>query len=268
MALLSFLFQQAKNTPVILAGNREEAPDRPTQHPKIQSGTPRSICGVDRQSNGTWLGVNQHGLMATLSNCPKRRTPAEPRSRGLLCRSLLSQTNAHDAVDQAFSELKSGKYNGANYLIADYDYAAVVLGGDDVEVIQLEPGLHILSEAGLNNTSDLRQEFLRRMLTLQRLDSSVTFLALASKTFSRLPDEQGRRGIVRLDGPTVTVSSSLLTLSHRLQSCMLQYTPCAPHERAYDDLSALLRQVLSTDKSRRQQFAEEDDYDDLLLADD
>ena len=40
---------------------REERFDRPTQYPKIQSGTPRAVCGTDRRAGGTWLGVNQHG---------------------------------------------------------------------------------------------------------------------------------------------------------------------------------------------------------------
>ena len=89
MCILAILYRVARNTPILVAANREEFFDRPTQHPKIQPGSPRVICGIDRQANGTWLGVNQHGLFATVTNRRKRTEPISPRSRGLLCRELL-----------------------------------------------------------------------------------------------------------------------------------------------------------------------------------
>ena len=48
-------------------------------------------------------------------------------------------------------------------------------------VIELPPGLHLLSNSNLNDHSDERQEFVRRLLTLQRLDSAVAFLAFGAR---------------------------------------------------------------------------------------
>ena len=267
MCILAILYQKAKNAPILVAGNREEAIDRPTQAPKIQSGTPRVVCGIDRRAGGTWFGINQHGLMATVSNARKREVPLSPRSRGLLCRELLSCANAREATDMAESELASGAYDGAHYLVADSRYGAVVLGGDRVQRVDLIPGLHILSETGLDNFGDPRQEMVRRMLTLQTLDSSVTFLAVASRTFSKTPDLSApRRGSDRGGSRVETVSSALLSLSERIQNSVFQYAPGPPTDTPYDDLSALLRQVLSTGKSKRRRAAEEDD-DYWSLAD-
>ncbi len=66
--MLAILYRIAKNTPILLAANREEDITRPTQFPKIQSGTPRVVCGIDKQAGGTWLGVNQAGLLVTVTN--------------------------------------------------------------------------------------------------------------------------------------------------------------------------------------------------------
>jgi len=267
MCTMAILFKAARNTPVLVAANREERFDRPTLPPKIQSGTPRVVCGIDRKAGGTWLGVNQHGLVAAVTNRPKTLVPSDPRSRGLLCRELLDVGNAKEAARYAAEELSSGLYAGANYLCADADFAAVVYGGDRIEVVELQPGLHLLTNGDLNDPKDQRQEFLRRMLTLHTLDSSVTFLAVSSRAFSRKPDVAGRRGVVLSGGEYGTVSSTLLSLSEKVQHCIYQYAPGPPSDHAYDDLSALLRQVLSTDKSRNHlpdEFddEEEDEFDD------
>ncbi|HYW78936.1 MAG TPA: NRDE family protein [Thermoguttaceae bacterium] len=265
MCILALLYKTAKNTPILLAANREERFDRPSQPPKIQSGSPRVVCGIDRKEGGTWLGVNQHGLLATVTNRRKRNVPMKPRSRGLLCRELLAVRTAKEAAQHAASELATGAYDGANYVVADAEYGAVVYGGDTVEIVELTPGLHVLTNGKLDDYNDERQEFVRRMLTLHTLDSAVTFLAVVSRAFGRKPDKSGRRGVVQVGSDVGTVSSTLLSLSDRIQQAVFQYAPGPPCDKSYDDLSALLRQVLSTDRKRREKEEEEDD--DLLLDD-
>jgi hypothetical protein len=207
------------------------------------------VCGIDRKAGGTWFGVNQHGLFATVANRLKTIVPAEPRSRGLLCRELLNCRTAKEAAEHARRELASGCYAGANYVCADAESAAVIYGGDVIHVQQLTPGLHLMTNGQIDDHLDERQEFVRRLLTLQRLDSAVAFLAVASRTFSRKPDAAGRRGVVVLGDDYGTVSSSLLALGEKTQNCVYQYAPGPPCDHPYEDVSALLRQVLSTERS-------------------
>lgn len=255
MCMLAILYRVARGTPILVAANREERFDRPTQYPKIQSGSPRAVCGIDRQAGGTWLGVNQYGLFCAVTNRRKLRLPLEPRSRGLLCRELLELRSARDAAAHAAKELSTGAYSGANYICADARYAAVVHGGNKVEVVELTPGLHVVSGGDVNVPTDDRDRFVRRMLDLHTLDSAVTFLAVASRVFSRKPDGVGRRGVVLTSGDYGTVSSTLLSLPRKIQQAVYQYAPGSPCDCAYDDLSALLRQVLSTERSRKSREA-------------
>jgi hypothetical protein len=255
--MLAILYRVAKNTPILLAANREESVTRPTQFPKIQSGSPRIVCGTDKLAGGTWLGVNQFGLVVTVTNRARVRAPAEPRSRGLLCRDLLDVRTAREAAELARKELATGNYAGANYLCADGKYAAVVYGGQRVEVVELEPGLHTLSSGNVDDPNDERHEFVRRMLTLHTLDSAVTFLAVASRAFSRKLDNEGRRGVVLTGSEPGTVSSSLLSLPRKIQQSIYQYSDGPPSDRPYEDLSALLRQVLSAGRNRKSATAGE-----------
>lgn len=248
MCVLAIQFHSAKDAPILVAQNREERLDRPTQDPRIQSGRPRAVCGIDRKAGGTWLGVNQHGLLVATTNRPKRVVPAEPRSRGLLCREMLSCVSAKEAAERGARELRSGSYAGANYLCADAESGAVVYGGNRVVIVELTPGLHLLTNGNLDDPNDQRQEFARRLLTLQRLDSAVAFLAVASRTLSRKADSNGRRGLIVSGDEYGTVSSTLVSLPEKTQNAVYQYAPGPPSEHPYDDASALLRQVLSTDK--------------------
>ena len=248
MCILAIQYKAARDSPILVAQNREEFLDRPSQAPRIQPGRPRVICGIDKKAGGTWMGVNQFGTVAAVANAPKISVPLEPRSRGLLCRELLHFEAASKAVEYAVKELSTDRYAGGHFLCADAKFAAVVSGGDTVEVVELSPGLHMLSSTGVDQYTDERQEFVRRLLTLQRLDSAVAFLAVASRTFSRKPDDEGRRGIVVSAPDYGTVSSTLLSLSKKTHNAVYHYASGSPADHTYDDLSALLRQVLSTDK--------------------
>ncbi|MGB9687707.1 NRDE family protein [Thermogutta sp.] len=255
MCILALQYQVAKDAPILVAHNREEALDRPSQPPRIQSGRPRVVCPVDRKAGGTWLGVNQHGLFVAVGNRPKRNVPLEPISRGILCRKLLGFTNARDAAQYAVEELSTGQYMGANYICADANFAAVVYGGDEIRLVELPPGLHILTNGDINDPNDPRQEFVRRLLTLQRLDSAVAFLAVASRTFARRCDANGKWGVVFSRGNFGTVSSTLLSLTKKTHHSILQYSAGPPDQVPYEDYSALLRQVLSSDRAARAQMA-------------
>ena len=122
-------------------------------------------------------------------------------------------------------------------------------GGNEVSVELLRPGLHLLSANKLDDHEDYRQEYLRRLLTLHRLDSSVAFLAAASGAFSRTSEISGKRGVVILESEYGTASSMLVSLTERTQKSIMQFANGAPNEVPYEDVSALLRQVLSTDRS-------------------
>jgi hypothetical protein len=245
MCLLAIQFQLVPESPVLVAANREEAYDRPSLPPSIQSGKPRIMCGVDQLAGGTWLGVNQHGLFVSVSNRRKTLPTFISRSRGLLCRDLLRASSAREAADTAYEELSTGKYNGANFVVADADGGWAVHGGDEIEIVELREGLNILANNDLNDPDDLRVQLAKRLLTLQTLDSPVKFLAVASKVVARPPSPLGRPSIVIREPKRGTVSSTLISLGKKPRDAIYQYAPGPPDRTKYEDYSPLLRDILS-----------------------
>jgi hypothetical protein len=245
MCLLAILYKLVPDSPILVAANREEFYDRPSQTPSIQSGKPRILCGIDRKASGTWLGVNQNGMFVGTSNRSKLIPPVSPRSRGVLCRELLRTNSARQAVDTALEELHTGKYEGVNFVIADSESGWVVHGGDEIEVVRLEEGLSIIGAQDVNEIRDERAEMARRLLTLQTLDSPVKFLAVASKVFARAPSPPGRPSMVIRGKERGTVSSTLLALGIKPRDAIYQFADGAPDQHKYEDYSPLLRDILS-----------------------
>ena len=245
MCLLAVLYRLVPESPILVAANREEYYDRPSQPPSIQSGKPRILCGMDQRAGGTWLGVNQHGLFVGLCN---RRTSGDPfgaRSRGLLAREVLKSATARRGVDKAMEELMTHRYEGLNLIVCDAESGWVIHSDGEQEVLPLEEGLNIIGNQNVNDPNDERVSLAHRLLTLQLLDSPVKFLAVASKVFARTPSPPGRPSMVVRGSDYGTVSSTLIALSPKPRDAIFQYASSAPDQAKYEDYSPMLRDILS-----------------------
>lgn len=244
MCLLVLQYRMSETVPLLLAANREEFFDRPFSGPRIQPGRPRVLCGVDHRAGGTWLGVNEFGVLVALTNRPKSNTPERPRSRGALCRELLNCPTAAEAVEVAQRELSGGRYDGANVLAADRRSAAVMHGGDEVAVVDLSPGLYVVANCDMDDACDHRQQIARDQFSRLTAESIDEKMSAAQAIMSLGPDEDGNQRIV-LHGPDRgTVCSCMIAIAARPEDSRLSFAHGAPDEHPYEDLSAQLRDLL------------------------
>ncbi len=245
MCLLAVQYRLVPESPILVAGNREEYIDRPSLSPSIQSGKPRVLCGVDQKAGGTWLGVNQNGLFVGLCNRATSMPLFGQRSRGLLALDLLRCTSASRALEKAEMEFAKTRYDGCNVIIADAKHGYAVHADERQEVIELQDGLNIIGARNLNDPEDQRVQMARRLLTLQTLDSPVKFLAVASKVFARPAAPEGRPSMIIRGKDRGTVSSTLISLGVKPRDAIYQFSPGPPDETKFEDFSPLLRDILS-----------------------
>src|SRR5438132_10466688 len=118
MCLLALFYRAVDHAPIVLGANREEYYQRGGEVPRILEGSVKAAAGVDPVAGGTWLGVNQYGVVVAVTNRRVTHVPEKPRSRGLLARELLAQPNAAAAAQQAVRELETKCYAGCNLLLA------------------------------------------------------------------------------------------------------------------------------------------------------
>ena len=106
--------------PLVLAANRDELADRPARPPgRHWPERPEVVAGLDLQAGGSWLGINDHGVVAGVLNRPGTLGPAAgKRSRGELVLEALDHADAAAAA-HALSDLDPDAYRPFNLVIAD-----------------------------------------------------------------------------------------------------------------------------------------------------
>jgi Transport and Golgi organisation 2 len=244
MCLLAIHYQILAEAPVLVAANREEFFDRPSLSPHVQPGRPRVLCGLDQRAGGTWLGVNEHGLLVAVTNRKKSSPPEQPRSRGALCRELLNCRTAAEAGRLAETELASRRYAGANYAALDAQTGFVVHGGDRLEMVSLRPGLHLLTNGDLDDPRDARQRFARELFSAQPIGASGEFLEIAARVCATGPDPVRGTTIVLRGDNRGTVSSTLVALTTRQSDAAYRHAAGPPDRTPYEDYSPKLQETL------------------------
>jgi uncharacterized protein with NRDE domain len=155
MCLLIVLAHTRRDLPLVVGANRDELLERPaTPMAVLRDANPRIVGGRDELAGGTWLAVNDAGVVAGLTNRPATKDPAK-RSRGELPIALASHASAEAAVEALVDELRPSDYNPAWLLVGDRDalFAVDMTGGGAAKVERLPPGIHVLENRALGEAS-------------------------------------------------------------------------------------------------------------------
>lgn len=140
--------------PLVLGANRDEWLDRPTTAITVlQPEGPRILGGRDERAGGTWMAVNEYGVVCGLTNRPMPDGPDPTKqSRGRLPLVAAGARTAEEAADALAGEVAVGSYNPAWLLVGDrrsLHYLAVE-PDRPTDPKRLEPGLHVLENAALD----------------------------------------------------------------------------------------------------------------------
>jgi Transport and Golgi organisation 2 len=120
MCTVVLLRRPQASWPLLLAANRDELQSRPWRPPaRHWPDRPEVVAGLDVQAGGSWLGVNDDGVVAAVLNRVGSLGPAAgKRSRGELVLEALDHADAAAAAT-ALIDLDPDSYRPFNLLIAD-----------------------------------------------------------------------------------------------------------------------------------------------------
>ena len=148
--------------PLAIAANRDEMADRPWLPPgRHWPDRPEVFAGLDRLAGGSWLGVNDHGVVASILNRRNSLGPAPGlRSRGELVLDALDHADAAEAA-RALADLDARAWRGFNLVVADAQDAFWVRGlGPDgparPDVAAIPPGTSMVTASDPNDAADPR----------------------------------------------------------------------------------------------------------------
>jgi hypothetical protein len=143
----------------ILGANRDEAYDRPFSPPmRWEAETPSAIpfrAPRDDRDGGTWIGVNDNGLVAAITNLSRLPSEEGRASRGHLVAGALGRPDLESARSFLHAELAREPRNPCQILLLQGSRAVdCVIRPDGHEFVELAPGTHVLSN--LHDTDEIR----------------------------------------------------------------------------------------------------------------
>ena len=144
MCLILLAVRKHPNYKLILAANRDEYYDRPSEPPHFWEDAPHLLAGRDLVGGGTWLGITRKGRIAAVTNYrdPAGIKPDAP-SRGKLVSDFLASTvEPAEYLDLIRGE--KDRYNGFNLVLGSPEILYWYSNRMD-EAVQLFQGVYGLS---------------------------------------------------------------------------------------------------------------------------
>ena len=149
MCLILFSYQTHPKYSLILAANRDEYYNRPTEPLAFWNDRPDILAGRDLKRKGVWLGITRTGRICAITNFrePFLRIESAP-SRGLLVSDFLA---GQESPEFYLNQIKQvgNRYNGYNLLAGDR--SGLYYYSNQANAVQkLTAGLYGLSNHFLN----------------------------------------------------------------------------------------------------------------------
>ncbi|UCD37607.1 MAG: NRDE family protein [Fidelibacterota bacterium] len=143
MCTLLFRFSPNDQYPLAILSNRDEAYKRPSGGWAWRGGNRRYFAPVDLEAGGTWIGLNESGVVAALTNIFPRLRGSSFRSRGALVIDLLHLDAANLSWDVLPEAVSNHQYNKFNLLVADRSVAYLFTWrGRNLVQRDLTPGVY------------------------------------------------------------------------------------------------------------------------------
>ncbi|MFB6068955.1 MAG: NRDE family protein [Halobacterium sp.] len=147
MCTLTLAWQVFVDAPLVVAANRDELADRPSEPPTKIEDEPGVVAPRDARAGGTWVGYNEDGVFVGVTNRWVVGLAAE-RSRGLLVREALRRPDAESAVRYVERAVDDDAYDGFNLVVADETAAFLLEWDGRLSVTPLDPGVHVVVNVG------------------------------------------------------------------------------------------------------------------------
>jgi len=170
---------------LLLAANRDEYYERPSQPPQFWQNAPHVLAGRDLVAEGTWLGITRSGRIAAVTNYrdPASVKPNAPSRGKLVSGFLLSDLDSGSYLD--LIRRKKDLYNGFNLVLGRRDRITWYSNRSD-RTTPLTPGVYGLSNRFLDTpwpkVVRAKALFEKALHAAKQISTEALFLLLRDQT--------------------------------------------------------------------------------------
>ncbi len=145
MCLILIAHRLQDDLPLIVAANRDEFYARPTASAHFWPGPEGLLAGRDLEAGGTWLGVDERGRFAAVTNVGEPPPTASKLSRGALVQEFLS---GQQRAEPYAAAIEGERYRGFNLLL--WDGETLLYTSNRAATKTLPAGVYGLANASLD----------------------------------------------------------------------------------------------------------------------
>lgn len=242
MCLLIVLRGEFADHPIVVAANRDERKDRASSPPGLWVGRRRRVIAPrDRVAGGTWIGVNDRGMFAGITNIAGEPPVPGSASRGSLPHQALDTDSLPEAVTVVRAALATGPWSPCQLVLCDGRATVVIRHVRGLTESREHPATTVLSNQHAAGTLSLPA--LPAAQAAPAGDAATRLELLRPLLLDRGGD--GRHPVLKDDGDHGTVSSSLLAVPAADPTRLLWlYAAGAPDRIPYRNYGNLGRRLL------------------------
>lgn len=226
MCTLVICRRPGEKWPLLIAANRDEKLNRPWLPPaRHWPDRPDVYGGKDLLKGGTWLAINDFGVVAAVLNREGSLGPKEGlRTRGELPLEALDHADADTAIEM-LADINKSSFRSFNLVIADNESAYwlksdSLINNGRVEVFEVPSGFSMVTSADLNDLGSPRiKRFLKcferaKLPDIESEDWNSWKMLLMESNYD--PDQGAESAIFIKDNDGFgTVSSALIALPNK-----------------------------------------------------
>jgi hypothetical protein len=242
MCTLIALHQTVPGYDLVIGMNRDEDRLRPAEPPQFLPGPPPLVAPRDARAGGTWLGVNQPGLFAALSN-RREKMSNTAKSRGLLVLEALKSPHVRAAQITLEREVAQHEYNFFNLVVATREEMRFFSYDGQLRMSRGHEGLNVMTNAGGNLEGDEKVASIRSLAGDAKFPGGEKAIPWLETTLRHHGGGGTATLCVHFPGGG-TVSSTILALHNADPGQhVLLYAHGSPCENPYRDYSHFVRQL-------------------------
>ncbi len=247
MCTVILLYKLHPAYPVIIAGNRDEFLARPALAPHLwktagQGQEITILAGRDQRAGGTWMGINQFGLVTGVTNRFTGSRDPDKRSRGQLVLQCLAQ-EVPEQTKEGLTAHEASQYNPFNLFCLSRESGFLFTNYPEAHLQPLTKGVHILTNRAIEDPEDKKWNWLNSQFREPPSDPGTVERLLEQALRCHGKEADSEPVCIHLEGYG-TVSSFVAFLGNINGKSTYKYCEGPPCRDSYQDLSATLHMLL------------------------
>jgi uncharacterized protein with NRDE domain len=145
MCLIVLAYKYHPDYKLILAANRDEFYERPSEAAKFWKDKPSMLAGKDLKEGGTWCGITKDGRLAAITNYRNIKSiKNDAVSRGKIVTDYLTGSYSPEQFAEILTN-SAEQYNGYSLVLGDESTNLFFFSNQTKKLEKIQPGIHGLS---------------------------------------------------------------------------------------------------------------------------